>query len=105
MRFDKSMAMMCKDCKSRAAHHRITEAGVIYCLALNAKGRSRKESIIKHWGHYDSASIHHIGVRYLKKSPIPQEVGRTIREGLSRYVTEPEEESNTGTETLSHEGV
>ena len=80
------MSQMCKDCRSRAGHHRFSRGNTLYCLALNTRGIKMREARIFRGDHWDSAMIWHLPVKYLEKSDFDKKVGESIRKGLSTFV-------------------
>ncbi len=82
------MSKMCKKCQSRAAHHRMTTTGNLYCLALNSRGRKMRDARIYREDYWDSAMIWHLPVKYLCKSDFDEKVGASIQQGLTTTIEE-----------------
>ncbi len=69
-----------------AKYHRMSPRGNLYCLKLNGVGERLRDARTKLGFKYDAAVIHNISVRYLQKGGFTEDVGETIKEGLSTYL-------------------
>ena len=89
MTFDETMHKQCDSCGKDAQQHRLTKAGVFYCLKLNGSGRNRYEMPFSPLsGVVDVINIvYTCPVRYLKRSPLSHAMGKAIQGYLSGTVT------------------
>lgn len=82
--FDDALHTTCPRCEVEAQWHRVSPSGNLYCFELSPIGR-KEVKIRSKWGWQESM-MHSMPVKYLRKSPIGQDVGMVINEGLSSYV-------------------
>jgi len=84
--FNKAMHTYCSVCKRRAGWHRMTKNGVLYCLKLNTLGKKRARIMDQNGYLFDEATKHHIDVKYLMKSGVPESVSDAIQKGMRDYM-------------------
>ena len=88
MTFDETMHKQCDSCGKDAQQHRLTKAGVFYCLELNSSGDNHytpwNDTVARLGGAVDITRIvYTCRVMYLKKSPLSRAMGEAIQGYLS----------------------
>ncbi len=78
--FQEAMDTKCRNCGEKAALHRITKKGKVYCLIL------REE-----WGkaYHGKPSPYACGVEHLRPGWVRRDAVETIKAGIETYIEEP----------------